>query len=44
VSVYRRILRGADSTHPHWVALEEEKCIGENFHALRGVLRLVALL
>jgi hypothetical protein len=35
VSVYRRILRGADNTHKHWVALEEEKCIGENFHALR---------
>jgi hypothetical protein len=35
MSVYRRILRGADSTHPHWVALEEEECIGENFHALR---------
>jgi hypothetical protein len=36
VSVYRRILRGADSSHPHWVALEEEKCTGENFHALRA--------
>ena len=35
MSVYRRILRGADATHGHWVALEEEKCIGENFHALR---------
>jgi hypothetical protein len=35
VSVYRRILRGADGTHPHWVALEEENCIGESFHALR---------
>jgi hypothetical protein len=36
VSVYRRILRGADHTHRHWVALEEEKCVGENFHALRA--------
>lgn len=34
MSIYRRILRGADSSHPHWVALEEEKCLGENFHAL----------
>ena len=35
MSVYRRILRGADNTHPHWVALEEDKCVGEGFHALR---------
>ncbi len=35
MSIYRRILRGADSPHPHWVELEEEKCLGENFHALR---------
>ncbi len=35
MSVYRRILRGADHTHRHWVALQEEKCIGESFHALR---------
>jgi hypothetical protein len=35
MSVYRRILRGAETTHPYWVALEEEKCIGENFHRLR---------
>lgn len=35
MSVYRRILRGADATHRHWVALQEEMCIGENFHALR---------
>jgi hypothetical protein len=35
VSVYRRILRGADCTHRHWVALEEEKCTGERFHTLR---------
>ena len=34
MNTYRRILRGADATHGHWVALEEEKCIGENFHAL----------
>lgn len=35
VSVYRRILRGADITHPCWIALEEDKCVGENFHTLR---------
>ncbi len=35
MSVYRRILRGAGQSHPHWVALEKEKCVGENFHALR---------
>jgi hypothetical protein len=36
VSVYARILRGAGATHRHWVAIEEEKCVGENFHALRA--------
>jgi hypothetical protein len=36
VSVYRRILRGADISSPYWMALEEAKCIGENFHALRA--------
>ena len=36
MSVYRRILRGADITHPCWVALEEDKCTGESFHALRA--------
>jgi hypothetical protein len=35
MSVYRRILRGAEYTHAYWVALEEVKCLGENFHALR---------
>jgi hypothetical protein len=35
VSVYRRILRGADATHTHWVALQEDKCVGESFQALR---------
>jgi hypothetical protein len=36
VNTYRRILRGADYTHRHGVALEERKCTGENFHALRN--------
>jgi hypothetical protein len=36
VSVYRRIVRGADATHTHWVALQEDKCVGESFHALRN--------
>jgi hypothetical protein len=35
LSVYRRILRGADHTHRHWVALQEEKCIGANYQMLR---------
>jgi hypothetical protein len=35
MSVYRRILRGADHTHRHWVALQEEKCIGANYRMLR---------
>jgi hypothetical protein len=35
VSVYGRILRGADGTHQHWIALEDDKCTGESFHALR---------
>jgi hypothetical protein len=35
MSVYRRILRGADNNFPHWVALPEEECIGQNFHKLR---------
>jgi hypothetical protein len=39
VSVYRRILRGADISSPYWMALEEAKCIGENFHALRAFCR-----
>ena len=36
MSTYRRILRGADQTCRYWVALEEEKCIGEHFHTLRN--------
>jgi hypothetical protein len=35
MSVYRRILRAADNNFPYWVALPEEKCIGQNFHKLR---------
>jgi hypothetical protein len=35
MSVYRRILRGADNNFPYWVALPEEKGIGQNFHKIR---------
>lgn len=35
MNTYRRILRGAELTHPYWVALPEEKCIGQNSFALR---------
>jgi hypothetical protein len=36
VSVYRRILRGAEHTHPYWVALQEEKCVGAQYERLRA--------
>lgn len=36
MNTYKRILRGAELTHPHWVVLPEERCIGENFFALRN--------
>jgi hypothetical protein len=36
MSVYRRILRSADSTHPYWVALQEEKCVGARYERLRA--------
>lgn len=39
MNTYRRILRGAEQSHPHWVALPEEKCVGENFHKLRDFCR-----
>jgi hypothetical protein len=35
MSVYRRILRAADTNFPHCVALPEEVCTGQNFHKLR---------
>ena len=35
----RRILRGADQNFPFWVALHEDKCIGENFYKLREFCR-----
>ncbi|WP_157043713.1 hypothetical protein [Nitrobacter hamburgensis] len=35
MSVYQRILRAADLSCRYWVALEEKKCTGENFHRLR---------
>jgi hypothetical protein len=36
MSVYRRILRGAEYTHRYWVALEEVKCVGTNYEKLRA--------
>ena len=36
MSVYKRILRGAEQTCRYWGALEEEKCIGQHFHTLRN--------
>jgi hypothetical protein len=35
MSTYRRVLRGANLTHSHWVALEEKKCTGQHFYELR---------
>jgi hypothetical protein len=35
MNTFRRILRGAELTHPCWVVLPEGRCIGENFFALR---------
>jgi hypothetical protein len=35
MNTYRRILRAANQNYPHWVALAEDKCIGQNFHKLR---------
>jgi hypothetical protein len=35
MNTYRRIRRGAELTHPYWVVLPEERCIGANFFALR---------
>jgi hypothetical protein len=35
MNIYRRILLGAELTHPYWVVLPEERCIGANFFALR---------
>jgi hypothetical protein len=36
VNTYRRILRAAQQTHPHWVVLPEERCIGRNYDLLRA--------
>jgi hypothetical protein len=36
MNTYRRILRGAEATHPYWVVLPEERCVGENFYLLRN--------
>lgn len=30
------MLRAADRSFPFWVALQEEKCTGENYHKLRN--------
>jgi hypothetical protein len=35
MSVYSRVLRGAEATHPDWVVLPEERCIGQQFYLLR---------
>jgi hypothetical protein len=43
MNTYRRILRGADRTHAYWVALGEEKCIGQQFHTLRDFCEKRAL-
>jgi hypothetical protein len=34
-NTYRRILRGASISCPHWVVLPEEKCIGQHFGEFR---------
>ena len=39
MNTYRRILRAAEQSYPHWIALPEGKCIGENFHKLRDFCR-----
>lgn len=39
MSTYRRILRAAEQSFPYWVALQEEKCVGENYHKLRDFCR-----
>jgi hypothetical protein len=38
-NAYRRILRGADQNFPFWVALHEDKCIGQNYHKIRDFCR-----
>ena len=35
MNTYRRILRAANNNCPHWVALPEDDCIGQNYHKLR---------
>jgi hypothetical protein len=34
-NTYRRISRAADMNFPFWVALVEEKCVGQNYFVLR---------
>lgn len=36
MNTFWRILRGAEMTHPFWVVLPKERCIGENFYILRN--------
>jgi hypothetical protein len=36
---YRRILRAAEQNFPYWVALPQEKGVGENYHMLRDFCR-----
>ena len=35
MNTYRRILRAAEQNFPFWIALQEEKCVGANYQALR---------
>jgi hypothetical protein len=35
MNTYRRILRAADKSHPYWVAVLEDKCIGQNYDVIR---------
>jgi hypothetical protein len=39
VNTYRRVLRAANQTFPHWVALPEERCVGENYYKIREFCR-----
>jgi hypothetical protein len=34
-NTYRRISRAADMNFPYWVALVEEKCVGQNYFVVR---------
>jgi hypothetical protein len=40
LNTYRRILRAAEQSFPYWVALQEEKCVGTQYHELREFCRV----